>query len=703
MGHKSIVLVVVLGVLVSAGWGWAASTTLVSVDNAGMQGSGESNYPSISADGRYVVFDSDSALVPEDTNGARDVYVRDTVMGFTQLVGVNGAGEPGDAGSMTGNPQAMSADGRFVVFRGLAADFGAPGYSSVFVRDRVLGTTEVMDVGPAGEGATTPSIAACISADGRFVAMTSYASNLVPGDTNETYDVFVRDRLLGTTERVSVSSTGAQGNLPSGLWGPLVMSPTGRFILFDSQASNLVPGDDNSAVDVFLRDREAGTTELVSVSSLGRLGNHESIPAALSADARFVAFYSQAHDLIAGDVTFCTGLFVRDRVQGYTERIAKAAHSCGCAISEDARFLVFGTCDPDLVGSLTLEEGNVFVWNRVTRAVEWVSVNDLGVQGDFRSFRSAMSADGRYVGFVSGAGNLTATDTNGETFDIFLRDRGPLPQAPRTDFVMVPAYSTIGSPISFQDLSPVTPTSVPTAWLWDFGDDSQSSAQNPTHAYAHAGVYPISLAVGFAGGGEETSTIGGSVVITFPDVPLDSWAAMHILACIKAHMVLGYPSGLYEPTWVVNRDQMAVYIARAIAGGDDHVPTGPAVPHFSDVPTTFWAYKYIEYTTQPDVDVTHGYEDGTYRPAQPLDRAQMAVFAARTTATPMGDASFGSYVPPHGPSFYDVDADHWAYKYIEYCVEHGLVGGYGDGTYHPQDTLTRDQMAVFIARILELP
>jgi beta propeller repeat protein len=192
-------------------------------------------------------------------------------------------------------------------------------------------------------------------------------------------------------------------------------------------------------------------------------------------------------------------------------------------------------------------------------------------------------------------------------------------------------------------------------------------------------------------------TNGSVGVHTFTDVTNDYWAAPWIEA-IAAHSVsAGYPDGSYQPTIIVTRDQMAVYIARALAGSDALVPTGPPTPSFPDVPVGHWAYKYIEYCFARGV--VEGYPDGSYQPDLGLTRGAMAVFVARAIAD--GDA----HVPtgPATPTFPDVAPGYWAYKYIEYCFARGVVRGYPDGTYRPETEVGRDQMAVYIARAFGYP
>jgi Tol biopolymer transport system component len=316
---------------------------------------------------------------------------------------------------------AISADGRFVAFESTASNLVAGDTNEstdVFVRDRVAGTTERVGVASDGAQANSDSYSPVISADGRFVAFESLASNLVVGDTNGSGDVFVRDRVAGTTERVGVASGGAQANRDS--LSPAV-SADGRFVAFESTASNLVAGDTNSTRDVFVRDRVAATTERVSVGSDGAQANGYSLLPAISADGRFVAFESYASNLVAGDTNESTDVFVRDRVAATTERVS-VADSLSPVISADGRFVAFASYASNLVAGDTNGSRDVFVRDRVAGTTERVSVASGGAQANRDSHRAVISADGRFVAFLSTASNLVAGDTNGSG-DVFVRDR----------------------------------------------------------------------------------------------------------------------------------------------------------------------------------------------------------------------------------------------------------------------------------------
>jgi hypothetical protein len=191
----------------------------------------------------------------------------------------------------------------------------------------------------------------------------------------------------------------------------------------------------------------------------------------------------------------------------------------------------------------------------------------------------------------------------------------------------------------------------------------------------------------------------------FTDVATDHWAGDQIAACVAAGIVQGYWDGTYRPTLSVTRDQMAVYMGRAIAGGDEgvQVPTGLAEPSFTDVDEDYWAYRYIEYCAAQNV--VQGYWDGSYRPTVEVNRGQMAIYVARAMVAPSGDAGVPAPAAGH-QSFTDVSAENewsWCYQHVEYLAGADIVQGYWDNTYHPERVVTRDQMAVYVARAFALP
>ena len=405
----------------------AGQTERVSVGSGGAGGTGASQTPSISADGRYVAFHSFAAdLVAGDTNGNDDVFVRDRLNGTTERVSVDSLGAEGDSASFYAS---ISADGRYVAFHGLATNLGAGdtnGTFDIFVHDRQGGATERVSLDSLGaegdDGSSFPSI----SADGRFVAFESAATNLFPGDANGTLDVFVRDRQSGTTECVSIDALGVPGSDHS---FHASISADGRFVAFDSFAGDLVAGDTNGRPDVFVRDRLLGVTERVSVDSSGTQGNSNSERGSISADGRYVVFDSFASNLVGSDSNGHFDVFLHDRHLGVTECVSRGAGgaqgnsaSQQASISAHGRFVAFDSFASNLVSGDTNGRGDAFVHDRLLGATERVSVSSAGAQANGSNTAPSISADGRNVAFASQAGNLVSGDTNGN-WDVFVRDR----------------------------------------------------------------------------------------------------------------------------------------------------------------------------------------------------------------------------------------------------------------------------------------
>ena len=338
------------------------TTTLVSVNRFGTStGNGYSNLPLISTDGRFVAFDSNASdLVAKDTNGAPNVFVRDMQTGVTTLVSVNRFGTA--SGNGASSRAAISANGRYIVFVSDANDLVSNNDFNanvdVFVRDTQLGTTTLVSVNRFGTASgNADSGFARISADGRFVAFHSNSNDLVPNDTNASEDVFVRDMQLGTTALVSINRFGSgPGN---GVSSQPLISADARYVAFDSSASDLVANDTNSTSDVFIRDLQMGTTTLVSINRLGTApGNSYSFLEDISADAHYVAFISNANDLVPeNNVNGTDDVFVRDLQTGKTTLMSVNilgtasgnSASMFAAINADGRFVAFQSTANDLV------------------------------------------------------------------------------------------------------------------------------------------------------------------------------------------------------------------------------------------------------------------------------------------------------------------------------------------------------------------
>ena len=411
----------------------------VSVNSSGLEGDSTSQNTAMSADGRYIAFDSLAGnLVAGDTNGKNDIYVRDLLAGTTERVSVSSNG--GDTNGPSYYP-ALNSDGRYAVFDSQASNLVAgdtsPTYD-VFVRDRVAGTIERVSVGEGGvEGNGNSRMpgpggpqSRVISSDGRYVVFQSQATNLVAGDTSTFHDVFVRDRTAGTTRRVSIGPAGEPANGIGSLFPSI--SANGRHVVFHSFASNLVADDDNGAVDIFVRDLQEEATERVSVPSNGGESNGSSYYPVASADGRYIVFHSDATNLVPGDTNAIRDVFLHDRDTGMTERVSVStfgeeanAQSIAPIISPNGRFVTFDSDASNLIPSDVAGFRDSFIRDRETQTTERISLTSEGGETNRSVGGGALSADGSYVGFYGGVSNVVPGNTNADKWDVFLRHRGP--------------------------------------------------------------------------------------------------------------------------------------------------------------------------------------------------------------------------------------------------------------------------------------
>ncbi|MHB9095089.1 MAG: RCC1 domain-containing protein, partial [Eubacteriales bacterium] len=416
-----------------------SDTELQANDTSG----GGEHFSSLSADGRYIAFYSyANNLVLGDANGLNsDIFVRDRQSGTTVLVSVATDGTQGNSGSRF---PFISADGRFVVFDSGANNLVAGdtnGREDIFVRDRDMDNDGIFDepgavstsrVSVATDGTQTNagsfSMWPSISSDGRYVAFYSDATTLVPDDTNGYYDIFVHDRQTNTTQRVSVSSTGVQADTAS--YFPHI-SANGRYVAFSSGATTLVPGI--TTFGIFVRDLQANTTSYIAPGS----------DPVMSSDGRYITFSADdSANLVAGDTNGQTDIFVRDRdadgngifdEDGKISTARVNVSSTGTqangfsytpSISDNGRYVTFTSQASNLVPDDTNADGDIFFHDTQTHLTKRVSVSLTGEQGNDGSWYSWISADGSYVAFTSDATNLAAGDTNGRS-DVYVAGLDP--------------------------------------------------------------------------------------------------------------------------------------------------------------------------------------------------------------------------------------------------------------------------------------
>lgn len=428
--------------------GGAAAVDLASLGLDGKAGNSASRGVGVNRDGSVVAFFSDATnLVLADRNGARDVFVWDAGSGRLERISVASDGTAANRDShAAGGAPSVSADGNVVAFYADATnlvDADTNGVADVFVHTRDLGIgtnlgrTELVSRGFQGEPADGASLYPSLSADGRWIAFQSLATNLVDDDTNGAADIFIHDRTSGVTERACHFA------MPNGFSFAPALSADGNAVAFASAATNLVPGDTNGAIDIFVCSRDrlsgsfmSGTLERVSLASDGSQANADSIVPAISGSGCFVAFKSEADNLVADDRNHAVDVFVRVRGADVTELVSARDPAAGLStegatandasfppsLSGDGRFVAFGSFATNLLVGDVNPFASVYVRDRQTGKVRLVDVNDRGVQADGGTPDSppSVSADGRWIGFDSTAANLTppGVDTNSRN-DVF--------------------------------------------------------------------------------------------------------------------------------------------------------------------------------------------------------------------------------------------------------------------------------------------
>lgn len=432
---RSTVMVSAMWML-SAALGWSQGSLLpwtvcASRGTAGAQSNGESVECVLSADGRYVAFNSAASnLVAGDTNGEYDIFVFDRISGETERVSVGALGAQANGASST---PSISADGRYVAFASEATNLVAGdtnGFADVFVHDREDNTTVRVNTSTLGSQSNGTALWPSLDSTGLLVAFYSEASDLIEGDTNGVADVFVKDILTGEPTRVSLGPEGAQSDGDS--YRPYI-SADGNRVAFDSGASNLVENDTNVASDVFVFDRNAGTTVRASVSTNGD-ESYSNPPTlgGISETGRYVVFTCSSPFVLEDDSTG-TDVYLRDLQLETTELVSQSidgttgpGYSIACGISADARFVLYASIDTDQTqsqipgGILQLyvrdrDQGENFLVSR--------TIACSGLSSAVLSY--AISADGQSVAFATASNVVVDPDTN-QVSDVFVSGMSPV-------------------------------------------------------------------------------------------------------------------------------------------------------------------------------------------------------------------------------------------------------------------------------------
>ena len=403
-------------------------TTRVSVPNTPGQGNEFSSSPSVARGGELIAFSSQASnLVAGDAFGHIDVFLRDMDAGTTERVSVSSDGTQAD--DQSGAP-CISPDGSVVFFQSYATNLVSGDSNTsgdVFVRDLGLDATARVSLADDESEGNGNSYDPSCDEGGDLVAFTSDSTNLVASDGNAVPDIFVRDRVAGTTVRASLSTADVEGDKSS---SEPSLSSDGAFVAFESLATNLVGGDTNGYKDVFVRDLVAGSTERVSVGALGAQASGTSGGPSISGDGDLVAFESSASNLVAGDTNGRQDIFVHDRNSGTTIRVSVASdgsqgsgHAEEAHMSVDGRYVAFRT-DSKLAAGDNNSDYDIYVHDLATGKTERVSLSTLGGDPNGGSGGVFVSPGGRWTAFSSDASNLVDGDSNTFT-DVFITPTGP--------------------------------------------------------------------------------------------------------------------------------------------------------------------------------------------------------------------------------------------------------------------------------------
>lgn len=420
-----------------------AGNVRVSLADNGAQPNGFSGLQAVSGDGRFVVFASNATnLIPGGSSGTQ-LFVRDLALGTTEIVSVSSAGAISN--SSENGSAAISADGRFVAFQTTAANLVPQDTSTnykVVVRDRWAGVTVLASVPAPGGSGGSHSYSPALSGSGRYVAFDSSA-RLVPADSDNQEDVYLRDLWAGTTERVSVPLPGG-GNDNQSI-SPSI-SYDGRFVAFQSESTRLVSGDTNGAGDVFVRDRLTGTTIRASVPTALPQAEGAGQWSSISWDGQFVVFSSSAPSLGASSGS---GVFVRDLAAGVTERVdipmgppyppGSFRDFVGFSISADGRFVTFASSYNGMAPGDAVGGSDVYLRDRKTGITLRASLDAIGADPNGISQNGIIAPLGNMVVFASDATNIVAGDTNGQ-LDVFATDTASLLYPFRYQTVVKQAY-----------------------------------------------------------------------------------------------------------------------------------------------------------------------------------------------------------------------------------------------------------------------
>ena len=508
--QRSLAMAVMVALIVTPP-AFGANTTRISVSAGGAQANSNSFVSTLTSDGRYIAFESlASNLVSTNTNGKSQIYIKDTSTGGIQLISMNGSGVAGNANSVE---PSISGDGRYVAFTSDATNLIANdgnGLRDVFIFDR--NSSSIMRVSPSGVEPNGISHMPYLSRDGKYLVISSLATNFAVNDTNSFRDIFLYQLSSGILKRINTSATGEQANSDSFASG---ISSDGNYVAFVSSASNLAPNDSNSVYDIFLFDNTTGKNELISVASNGTLGNNVSTWPSVSDDGRIVAYISLATNLVTGDTNGKYDVFMRDRKFSTTTRISVDStgnqaneFSWHPFVSGNGRYLVFWSFASNLIANDNNGQGDIFIHDRIKNTLERINVDTTGSEANSLTDRSlGVSHDGLIVSFNSFASNLVVGDSNLSS-DVYTRLRdAPLNTVPIANAGTAQSQECTAGSATFQldGSASVDADEDVLSYTWA-GDFGSISGVNPSLSLP-LGLHTTTLTVNDGHGGSASANV----------------------------------------------------------------------------------------------------------------------------------------------------------------------------------------------------
>ncbi|MCP3997784.1 MAG: hypothetical protein GY722_22385 [bacterium] len=696
-----IMLVTALTIIPASAEIAVVETALVSVTGGGVQGNDESLDPAISGDGSTIVFSSQASnLALGDSNGDSDIFAHEIASGTTTLISAATGGTQGNFGSID---PAVSADGSVIAYFSAASNLIPSDTNDtfdVFVHDVAAGTTRLVSAATGGVQGNDFSQDPAISADGSTITFASASTNLVPGDTNGAWDVFMYDVATAATTRISVDSGGIQGNDES---GSAMINADGSIITYHSEATNLVAGDTNGQQDIFMYDVATATTTRISVADDGTQADAGCLFPSITADATTVVYQSTAGNLVAGDTNALHDIFMYDVAAATTTRVSVAddgtqgdGSSSAAAIAADGSTIAYRSAATNLVAGDTNGQPDVFAYDVATATTTRVSVATDGSEANGDNLWPAITANGGTIVYHSKASNLTAGDVNGFA-DVFVTtvNRAPLAvgfsATVAEDVVIGTSLGTVsyndsdGDPVSFSIVAGNG------AGLFSIGATNGVVATAGTLDYETAMSHDLTIAV-------SDGTLVGSAAITIAvtdvyevDPAYDpftdddasifeadiEWLAYH-------RITAGCGPLQFCPADNVTRGQMAAFLTRAL----DLAPAER--DYFTDDETSIFE-DAINRLAQ--AGITRGCSAATFCPDDPVTRGEVAAFLVR--ALGLTDAGTGDLFDDDDHSIFEASIDRLATA--------GITKGCNppDNTrFCPEDNVTRGQISAFLHRAL---